>query len=228
MDTRWHIAVAMDDWLVQARAWVSRAEAQALAQGPAFHLVLAGGSTPQRLYEALAREPHDWHRWHIWFSDERCLPPEHPERNHHLATPFSRIPPDHIHVIPGELGAEAAAHHYADDLSGQVAFDLVLLGLGEDGHTASLFPGQAWGEQADAQDALPVHGAPKPPPDRVSLSARRLSRARQVLFLVTGAGKREAVARWRAGDAIPASAIRPAGGVDVLLTTESCPPGVLP
>ena len=106
------------------------------------------------------------------------------------------------------------------------SFDLVLLGLGEDGHTASLFPSQDWGEGQESADALPVFNAPKPPPERVSLSAQRLGKAEQVLFLVTGAGKREAVSRWQAGDPIPASAIHPANGVDVLLTTESHPAGV--
>lgn len=231
MQTRWHVAARMDEWLTRARAWISRAEREALAARAAFHVVLAGGGTPRRLYMALAREPHDWARWHVWFGDERCLPAGDAERNSTMARASfgdRTIRPDHFHAMPAELGAEVAARKYSETLAGTGPFDLVLLGLGEDGHTASLFPGHDWGTTPDAPDVLPVHDAPKPPPDRVSLSARRLAMARQVLFLVSGADKRQAVARWRAGEAIPASAIRPAVGVDVLLTTESCPPGVEP
>ena len=120
-----------------------------------------------------------------------------------------------MRAIPAELGAERAAAAYAAELRGVGDFDFVLLGLGEDGHTASLFPGHDWGDAPDAPDVLAVHGAPKPPPERVSLSAARFGRAREVWFLVAGADKRAALARWRAGDAIPAGAIRPAAGVDV-------------
>ena len=124
---------------------------------------------------------------------------------------------DQVHAIPAELGASAAALAYAETLRGVGDFDLVLLGLGEDGHTASLFPGRDWGVAASAPDALAVFDAPKPPPQRVSLSAARLSRTREVLFMVEGEAKRDAVARWRAGEQLPAAAIRPAGGVDVLV-----------
>lgn len=229
METRWHLAADMNDWLLQALAWVSRAEAEALARRGAFHLVLAGGSTPRLLYQALAREPHDWKNWHVWFGDERCLPADDSDRNSLMAQDSllrgTAIPLSQFHIIPAERGAEAAAREYSQTLAAADSFDLVLLGLGEDGHTASLFPGHDWGTNQDAADALAVHNAPKPPPQRVSLSARRLAHAHKVLFLVTGEGKRDAVARWRAGEPIPASAIHATGGVDVLLTTESCPPG---
>jgi 6-phosphogluconolactonase len=93
----------------------------------------------------------------------------------------------------------------------------VLLGFGEDGHTASLFPGRDWGVAASAPDALAVLHAPKPPPQRVSLSAARLSRTREMLFLVEGEAKRSAVTQWRMGADIPARAIHPEAGVDVLV-----------
>lgn len=221
MSTRWHVAENEADWLDRALAFVHAAEAEALAERGQFHLVLAGGGTPGRVYAALAAEVHDWSRWRIWYGDERCLPPEHPERNSLMADAawLKRLamPGTNCHPIPAELGARAGAEAYALELAGIGRFDLVLLGLGEDGHTASLFPGHDWGEGAEAPAVLPVFDAPKPPPDRVSLSARRLSDARRVLFLAAGAGKREAVAAWRGGEGVPASAIRPESGVDVLL-----------
>ncbi|MFA5082526.1 MAG: 6-phosphogluconolactonase [Hydrogenophilaceae bacterium] len=221
MATRWHVANDETDWLARALAQVHAAEAEALAARGVFHIVLAGGGTPGQVYQALAGELHDWSRWQVWYGDERCLPSGHPERNSTLADEVwlkrVAIPGTNCHAIPAELGAGIGAEAYAHELAGIGRFDLVLLGLGEDGHTASLFPGHDWGEAVDAPDALPVFDAPKPPPERVSLSARRLSDTRQVLFLVAGAGKREAVAAWRQGLAIPSSAIRPAAGVDVLL-----------
>ncbi|MEW5789825.1 MAG: 6-phosphogluconolactonase [Pseudomonadota bacterium] len=228
-EVRWHVARNPADWLARALDHVHRAERQALAERGVFHLVLAGGNTPGPLYQALAAGDHAWPRWHLWFGDERCLPAEHPERNSvmagqrgvdRLAAAGARV-----HAIGAEAGPEAAARAYAGELSGLGPFDLVLLGLGQDGHTASLFPGLEWGTGEDAPDVLPVRGAPKPPPQRVSLSARRLARSRTVLFLVAGADKQDALARWRRGEALPAAAIRPAGGVDVLMDADAGPPG---
>ena len=225
MEIRWHVTQDASDWLEQALSFVRSAETEALADRGAFHIVLAGGGTPRRLYEALTREPHDWARWQVWFGDERCLPEDHPERNSRMAQEAwldrVAIPPGNIHTIPAEQGTEAAAQAYSEILEGVASFDLVLMGLGEDGHTASLFPGHDWGEAAAAPAALAVYDAPKPPPERVSLSARRLGEARGVLFLVTGAGKRPALAAWRRGERIPAAAIRPAAGVDVLMDMDA-------
>lgn len=217
--TRWHVAASADDWLVRALAFVAAAEAEALAERGEFHIVLAGGGTPRRLYRALAKEQHDWSRWRIWFGDERCLAPDHPDRNSAMAKEVwldkIGLPAGNLHVIPAEQDVDRATRSYARELSGLADFDLVLLGLGQDGHTASLFPGHDW-DQAD-EAVLAVKDAPKPPPERISLSAGRLSRARQVLFLVAGADKREALARWRRGEDLPAGAIRARAGVDVLM-----------
>jgi 6-phosphogluconolactonase len=221
MSVRWHVAEDEADWLARALAFVEAAEAVALMERGVFDIVLTGGRTPAPLYQALAGRGHDWPRWQVWYGDERCLPLGHPERNSGLAEAAwlkrVAIPGANVHAIPAELGARAGAERYARQLAGAGRFDLVLLGLGEDGHTASLFGGRDWGEGVDAAVALPVFGAPKPPPERVSLSARRLSDARRVLFLAAGPGKRAAVEAWRQGVTIPASAIRPPGGVDVLL-----------
>ncbi len=194
---------------------------QAITERGVFRIALAGGTTPRKIYERLRNADADWAAWHVYFGDERCLPPEHADRNSRMAElawlNHVPIPRGQIHPIHAESGAEAAAADYAQTLQGIGLFDLVLLGLGEDGHTASLFPGQNWGSAPDSPDALPVRNAPKPPPDRVSLSAHRLSGARQVMFLVTGASKRQAVKDWRNKINIPAAAIAPANGVDVFL-----------
>jgi 6-phosphogluconolactonase len=197
------------------------AAARATERRGRFLIVLAGGNTPSGIYRMLRTADTDWSRWRVYFGDERCLPADDAERNSRMAADawlnHVPIPQDQVHAIPAELGASAAALAYAETLRGVGDFDLVLLGLGEDGHTASLFPGRDWGVAASAPDALAVFDAPKPPPQRVSLSAARLSRTREVLFLVEGEAKREAVARWRAGEQLPAGAIQPAGGVDVLV-----------
>jgi 6-phosphogluconolactonase len=192
-----------------------------------FLIVLAGGDTPREVYRMLRGADSDWSRWQVYFGDERCVPADAAERNSAMAAAAwldqVAIPRHQIHAIPAELGASGAALAYAEILRGVGDFDLVLLGLGEDGHTASLFPGHDWGLAADAPDALAVFDAPKPPPQRVSLSAARLSRARAVLFLVSGEAKRSVVARWHAGADIPARAIRPEAGVDVLVESTLLP-----
>ncbi|HNQ03324.1 MAG TPA: 6-phosphogluconolactonase [Thiobacillaceae bacterium] len=227
LETRWHLAPTQEDWLRQAMDYIRQAEDQALARHGAFHIVLAGGNTPRRLYAALAQEPHAWARWHVWLGDERCLPVDSPQRNSRMVTlsllAGNAIPSAQVHAIPAERGPEAAAEAYAQTLATVGDFDLVLLGLGEDGHTASLFPGQDWGTATTAADVLPVRDAPKPPPARVSLSARRLSRAHQVLFLVAGADKQRALRAWQAREPLPARAIAPTRGVDVLLSPETQP-----
>lgn len=186
-----------------------------------FHLVLAGGDSPRGAYRTLRQASADWSEWHVYFGDERCLPAADPARNSRMAGEIwldhVSIPANQLHVIPAELGAVQAARAYAETLRAIGEFDLVLLGLGEDGHTASLFPGHEWGRTPGSPDALAVCEAPKPPPQRVTLSAARLSRARQVMFLVSGEAKRGAIVDWRAGKDIPARAIAPVAGVDVLV-----------
>ena len=219
--TRWHFVRDVEQLVSQALSRVGRAAQQAIQARDAFHLVLSGGTTPQALYTRFNTLETDWRKWHIWFGDERCLPVHDAARNSQMVWSSwlhdSPIPSQQIHPIPAELGAEAAAAAYIQALSGIALFDLVLLGLGEDGHTASLFPGHVWETCPDSAAVLAVHGAPKPPADRVSLSARRLSQARAVLFLVAGVGKLDAVAAWRRGEPIPAAAIRLESGVDVVL-----------
>lgn len=218
---RWHAYHSSVELEQAALHMILDVARQAIAKRDAFHVVLAGGTTPRRVYELLRHANTDWSAWQVYFGDERCLPSDHAERNSRMAAEawlnHVAIPPAQIHFIPAEQGPEAAVQAYNQKLAGVGLFDLVLLGLGEDGHTASLFPGHDSGFAWRAPDAIAVHGAPKPPPQRVSLSARRLSAARQVMFLVTGAGKKQAVQEWRSGVGIPAAAIAPPSGVDVYL-----------
>jgi len=226
---RWHAlgdARALRDAAVEA---IAAAAARAVRERGRFDVVLAGGNTPREIYRALAVAHTEWTAWHVYFGDERCLPADDAARNSRMATDTLLdavpVPRSHIHVIPAELGAVRAARRYADAVRGLGDFDLVLLGLGEDGHTASLFPGHDWGTSPGSPDTLAVLDAPRPPPERVSLSAARLSRARQVIFLIEGESKHQAVARWRAGEGIPARAIRPDTGVDVLVESRLLAPG---
>lgn len=222
---RWHRYPTTEDLEAHAAAAIARAADQAIAERGRFSIVLAGGGTPERVYARLATRAADWGRWHVYFGDERCLPSGDRGRNDTMARAawLDRvpIPPAQVHVIPAELGPEEGAARYADVLACEEEFDLVLLGLGEDGHTASLFPGSDPGVFQSAPAALPVHHAPKPPPERVSLSAARLSRARQVLFLVSGAGKAPALAAWQRGDPIPVLAVAPSSGVDILADAQA-------
>lgn len=173
-----------------------------------FHLVLAGGRTPQALYRELAKRQAGDAHWHIWYGDERCLPVDDSVRNSRMAETAwlanSAIPPQQRRAIPAERGAIPAAQIYREWLAAIAAFDLALLGIGEDGHTASLFPGKIW----EDADVIAVYDAPKPPPERVSLSASRLSRSRRVWFVVTGAEKREAVLRWKKAEALPVTQVQ--------------------
>jgi 6-phosphogluconolactonase len=195
-----------------ARAAVTMIRASAassLAARGGFSLVLAGGSTPGLAYELLAQTVDDWRGWQFYLGDERCLPVNHPGRNSRMLRESlfrkAAIPPGQIHMIPAELGAEQGAAAYAATIESVQPFDLVLLGLGEDGHTASLFPGH---EHPAEALVVPVHHAPKPPPERISLNYGVLSSARHQLFLVSGKGKQQALKAWCEGKDIPAARIR--------------------
>lgn len=198
---------------------VLAAARQSIAARGRFQLVLAGGRTPQAAYTLLVEQVADWDRWHIFFGDERCLAPDDPERNSRAAARIlldqGPIPSANWHPIRAEQGAELAADRYEALIRPRLPFDLALLGMGEDGHTASLFPGHAIAPEALV---IPVHQAPKPPPERVSLTPSALVSSRAILILVTGVGKREALADWRRGVDLPVARVASAGQrVEVLM-----------
>lgn len=205
--THWDVFDDADAVAEEAAMRILAVAAQALSERERFRIVLAGGTTPAATYRKLVGADTDWSRWEVYFGDERCLPPDHAERNSVMAaTAFLDqvpIPSEQVYPIAAEQGAEAAAAQYASLLADRIPFDVVLLGMGEDGHTASLFPGHVH----DATQLVhPVHNAPKPPPDRVSLAMKALTNTRHLMILVTGDGKREAVAQWRQGGDLPIAA----------------------
>lgn len=192
----------------QATQDILKAAESAIKNRGAFHLVLAGGTTPKVIYRLLAKSTSDWQHWHIYLGDERCLATDDSERNSVMATECLlkdvAIPTTQVHFIPSELGPHQAAEAYDKVLQAVGQFDMVLLGMGEDGHTASLFPGHI---HADGPLALPVLNAPKPPPERVSLSSACLSNNDQILILITGSSKHDRVLDWISGVDMPITTI---------------------
>lgn len=189
---------------------------QAISQTGRFKIVLAGGSTPNLIYQLLSQAQADWDKWWIFWGDERCLPVDDAERNSFVAMQLwlekVAIPSAQIFPIPAEKGAALAAVDYQAVIAEQLPFDLVLLGMGEDGHTASLFPGH---QHKTEERVHAVYNSPKPPAERVSLSANVLSNAEQVLFLISGAGKQEAFRQWQQGADLPVAQIKPENGLKI-------------
>ena len=221
--TRWHIFADADAVATAVCQHILAAAEQAIAERGQFKCVLAGGITPEKVYRLLAAANADWSHWAIYFGDERCLPTDHADRNSLMAFQALLnkvdIPASQIYPIPAELGPEQGAALYRPVVAEAVPFDMVLLGMGEDGHTASLFPGHS---HKPDELAHAVYNSPKPPPERVSISANALSNSRQVIFLVTGANKQAAVKAWRAGEALPVASIVMDNPVDVFADSAAC------
>ena len=209
---------------------VRRAEAKAIDERGVFHFVFSGGSTPKPLYGRIAASEgagFRFDRWHVWFGDERFVPMDHPDSNYAMAQGallgHVPIPRSQIHRIRTELSdPTAAAQAYAEELQREFKlepgayprFDLVLLGLGDDGHTGSLFPGS---ELARCSRGLVVGGVvEKLGAQRVSLTASCFNAGRNLIFLATGKGKAKTVWQVIRGadnpDLFPAQRIRPSQG----------------
>jgi 6-phosphogluconolactonase len=174
--------------------------------GRQVHIALAGGRTPERAYELLADIEGSWQHVHLWLGDERCVPEDDPESNARMVRRSllanARAEPPILHAVPSAEQPEDAAWLYGLAIRAEVpddTFDIVLLGMGPDGHTASLFPGFP---QLSARQApcVAVRDSPKPPPERVTLTLPLLRRAGFTLLLATGAEKAQALARARDGD----------------------------
>jgi 6-phosphogluconolactonase len=209
---------------------ISARAAGAIAARGVFSLALAGGSTPKRLYERLAHDFHDridWTNVHVFWGDERCVPPEDPRSNfllaRHTLLDNVPIPPGNIHRIRGELSPPAAASANSTELASffgdvrpvrakgesgsRISFDVALLGMGSDGHTPSLFPGSPGltSKEWSIDVAAPPDVSPR---QRITVTLAGLNASRHVLFLVAGADKREMLARvWAGENELPAGRV---------------------
>ncbi len=207
-----------------------------------FTVALAGGATPREMYARLAAQPLGWEHVHVFWSDERCVPPEHPDSNFRMAydvlLSHIGIPAGNIHRMTGEAGPVEGAARYETMLHGFFGdrlpcFDFVLLGLGSDGHTASLFPGSP----AVLEDTHWVVGVthtvpPSPLVDRITLTPLTLNAAKNIIFLVTGEEKAAAMHNVLKGphrpDAFPAQRVTPKDGHTLWLVDSAAAKEITP
>jgi 6-phosphogluconolactonase len=189
----------------------------AIREKGSFSLVLSGGTTPVNVYKLLANEQADFEKWHIYFGDERCFPLNHLERNSNVAesTWLSKVNilKSNIFIIPAELGNAEGALAYEKILDKNKPFDLVMLGLGDDGHIASLFPNHQWD---NSKQVISVSNSPKAPSNRISLTPSRLSNAEDVLFLISGKNKVNAFKEWKEGVDLPANLISARNKISIM------------
>lgn len=229
---------AEDAWQAGAASFAALARAAVATRGR-FAVALSGGETPRRMYELLAAAPLagaiPWHGVHLFWGDERAVAPDHPRSNFRMAQEalLSRVPisPMNVHRIQGELAAAEAASRYADELAaffapagGPIVFDLIHLGIGLDGHTASLFPGSAALAEHERAVVATVDRAHGDEP-RVSLTLAVINRARRVEVLVLEAEKAAVVQRTLEGTEsphqLPARGVAPTGELVWLLSAAA-------
>jgi 6-phosphogluconolactonase len=218
----------------------ARTVVEAVAKRDRFLAALSGGNTPVPFFRLLSRPPYHrrlpWEKMHFFWADERCVPPDDPQSNYGQALAkwlvHVPVPRENLHRIKGELGSPPAVRNYRTQLKDFAEgghpwprFDFVLLGLGADGHTASLFPGTP-AEMRPARSAIPAIGNYRGrPAERISLTPSVFDAARLIVFLVSGEEKAEAVAATRTGPSDPVrwpgQRIRPKGGKVVWLIDEA-------
>lgn len=210
------------------------AAAEAMDTHGTFSIALSGGSTPRPAYELLAQEPRrsqlDWEKVALFFGDERCVPPDHAQSNYRMAHEalISRvpIPAGNVFRMRGELDPNEAAIEYGQTLKsrfGDAGLDLILLGLGPDGHTASLFPGTE--ALREMHHRCVANFVAKLKSWRLTLTAPWINRSRSVVFMVAGADKAKTVSEILEGprdpDRLPAQLIEPAGRLAWLLDSAA-------
>ncbi len=219
-----HIAPDIESTAIEAADFITALSAWDIHHRGRFTIALSGGSTPRFLYQVLATPPYvngmAWDKWEVFWSDERSVPPDHSDSNYRMAKESLLdsvpIPRSNIHCIKGELGAEEAARSYEAKIKGVFkeslpSFDLVLLGIGTDGHTASLFRGT---EAVDVKDRLVMaNRATASDSERITFTLPIINAARSTAFLVTGQEKAEIAKEVFQGtgkqDELPAALVQP-------------------
>jgi 6-phosphogluconolactonase len=162
-------------------------------------VALSGGGTPARTYELLAQTLPSWEGIEVWFADERCVGPDDEQSNYRLAAETllrpAAIPAGQVHRMQGELGPREGASRYAEELRahGAVELDLAVLGIGPEGHVASLFPDAPALRAREDEPCVGVSDSPKPPPERITLTLPLLRAARRCLVIATGSEKTGAI-----------------------------------
>ena len=173
-----------------------------------FRIVLAGGESVTSLYKVLNNSKSTWSKWQVYIGDERCMPLKDINRNDHMINKIwldhSKIPKKNIHFTHAELGPDKASAHYEDVLKSIGYFDIVLLSIGEDGHTASLFPSHFYDEN---KSVVVECNSPKYPKERVSMSYSRLNQSKNIFKVINGKSKQGALDLWSKGVILPINQI---------------------
>jgi len=204
---KWNVYDDFDAVSKAAADFIVKEIETCLSNKDVCHVILSGGNTPKVCLQYLANKALPWGKIHWYLGDERCYPKDHAERNDVMLDKnlWSLISKTNIHLIPTELGAKKAAEFYREDIAAVDYFDIAFLGVGEDGHTASLFPGNK--ALDDSRSVVPVFDSPKPPSDRVSLSLQTLSNAHCRVVLASGDSKASIIQRINKGDSLPVNCI---------------------
>lgn len=207
MSHQWHVYNNFDQASAAAADQLAHQITKTLQANDICHVILPGGNTPVQCLHFLTEKQLSWNKIHWYLSDERCYPSGHEERNdvmleNHL---WSRVPESVIHRIPAELGPEVAASLYREIIRPVKNFDIAFLGMGEDGHTASLFPGNK--ALHDVRSAIPVYDSPKAPSERVSLGLSTLQNASYRIVLASGEAKSGIIKRIKKGESLPVNSL---------------------
>ena len=200
---KWHVYPKLDDASKAAADFIADNIEKKLQKKDICRVILPGGNTPAICLGYLSEKELPWDKVHWYLGDERCYPRGHAERNDVMLEKYlwSRISSTNVNRIPAELGAEEAAAVYRELINSVDSFDIAFLGLGEDGHTASLFPGNK--ALVDVRTVVPVYDSPKAPPKRVTLSINTLRNSQCRVVLTGGIAKANVISRIKRGEQLP-------------------------
>jgi 6-phosphogluconolactonase len=201
----------LNEWIYQTVNYIKVCSCFSIKEKDSFHIVLTGGETSKLIYPKLAMIETDWHKWHFWISDERISSElidsnKNMIQNHFLE--FIPIKNHQVHFMSVELGLEKAVREYENSLKTIELFDLALLGIGEDGHIASLFPNFDFNNPNNLKDIIIVNHAPKYPKTRLSLSADRLCKSSNILYIARGENKKNILIEIQKNDKLPCNQVK--------------------